>query len=158
MQAPQNRPSDIGSQDNSGMARDVGVRLRHARKLRGMTQQELAKSSGVKQASISEVETGESKSPVGTNLVKLAQSLQVSPEWLASGKGPMEQLDQLPPEALSVARDWMRLAPEVRSSVRDMIRKMVETSDADRRAVPDETVERAYGKPGKPVGQTDKRR
>jgi transcriptional regulator with XRE-family HTH domain len=150
MQAPQNRPSDIGSQDNPGMARDVGVRLRHARKLRGMTQQELAKSSGVKQASISEVETGESKSPVGTNLVKLAQSLQVSPEWLASGKGPMEQTDQqLPPEALSVARDWLRLAPEVRTSVRDMIRKMVETSDADRKAVPDEKVEKAYGRPGK---------
>lgn len=150
MQAPINRPSDIGSPDNSGMARDVGVRLRHARKLRGMTQQELAKSSGVTQASISEVETGESKSPVGTNLIKLAQSLKVSAEWLASGKGQMEQADApLPPEALSVARDWMRLAPEVRSSVRDMIRKMVETSDAERKAVPDERVEKAYGRPGK---------
>lgn len=150
MQAPLNRPSDIGSPDNPDMARDVGVRLRHARKLRGMTQQELAKSSGVTQASISEVETGESKSPVGTNLIKLAQSLRVSAEWLASGKGQMDQAEMpLPPEALSVARDWMRLAPEVRSSVRDMIRKMVETSDAERKAVPDERVEKAYGRPGK---------
>jgi transcriptional regulator with XRE-family HTH domain len=115
-----------------------------------MTQQELAKASGVKQSTISDLETGESKSPVGTNLVALAQSLQVNPDWLATGKGEMQQSDApLPPKAILLARDWLKLAPEVQESVHDMIRKMVESSAAERKAVPDERVEEAYGRPGK---------
>lgn len=133
-----------------GRGRDVGMRLRHARKLRGLTQQALAKASGVKQASISEVETGESKAPSGTNLVSLAQSLKVSPDWLAFGKGQMEgsTTDPLPAEAERLARDWLKLSPEVRAKVAEMIREMVKTSAADTKATPDERVAAAYGKPG----------
>lgn len=132
------------------MGRDVGVRLRHARKAKGLTQVQLAKASGVKQATISEVETGESKSPLGTNLVKLALALHVSPEWLAAGKGQMVNTDPpLPPEAEKVARDWLLLAPEVRRSVASMIREMVKGSAADQEPASDERVEKAYGTPGK---------
>jgi transcriptional regulator with XRE-family HTH domain len=131
------------------MARDMGMRLRHARKLRGLTQVELAKASGVKQATISELETGESRSPWGTNLVALAQSLKVSSDWLANGKGPMDgQVPPLPPEADKVARNWLRLSPEVRRSVAAMIQEMVKTSSADKDPTPDERVEQAYGRPG----------
>lgn len=138
------------------MARDVGMRLRHARKLQGLTQMALAKSSGVKQATISELETGESRSPWGTNLVALAQSLKVSPEWLASGKGPMDgKADPLPQDAERVARNWMRLAPEVRRSVATMISEMVKTSAAEKNHTPDERVAEAYGKPGfRPIKKT----
>lgn len=129
--------------------RDVGVRLRYARKLRGLTQVKLAKASGVKQASISEVETGESKSPSGTNLFSLAQSLKVNPEWLAHGKGPMDRKeDPLPPEAVSVARDWLLLAPEVRTKLADMIHELAATARSFGQAVEDEKVEAAYGRPG----------
>jgi transcriptional regulator with XRE-family HTH domain len=144
-----NRPSDIGIANTCPMVRDMGMRLRHARKLRGLTQVELAKASGVKQATISELETGESRSPWGTNLVALAQSLKVSSDWLASGKGSMDaQATPLPPEADKVARNWMRLAPEVRKSVATMIQEMVKTSSAEKDPTPDERVEQAYGKPG----------
>lgn len=138
------------------MARDVGMRLRHARKLRGLTQVELAKASGVKQATISELETGESRSPWGTNLVALAIALKVGTEWLANGKGPMDgKADPLPQDAEKVARDWMKLAPEVRKSVATMIREMVKTSEADKPHVPDERVEETYGRPGsKPPRKT----
>jgi transcriptional regulator with XRE-family HTH domain len=143
------RPSVTGSLDNGPMGKDVGMRLRHARKLRGLTQQALAKLSGVKQTTISDLETGESKSPVGTNLVSLAQSLQVNPDWLATGKGDMQPLDvPLPAKAVLLARDWLKLAPEVQESVHDMIRKMVRASSADTQPVPDEQVAAAYGKPG----------
>lgn len=133
------------------MARnDVGVRLRHARKLRGLTQQVLAKASGVKQATISDIETGESQSPVGTNLVSLAQTLLVSPEWLAQGKGDMEQTEAaLPIEAVKFAREWLKLAPDVRTSVANMVKEMVKTSSADTQAIEDHKVADAYGKPGK---------
>lgn len=149
LQGGNNLPSDIGSSHTPPMARDIGVRLRHARKTKGLTQVQLAKASGVKQATISEVETGESKSPVGTNLVRLALALQVSPEWLATGKGPMVSTDPpLSQEAQRVARDWLKLAPEVRKSVASMIREMVKESASEEPAVPDERVEEAYGRPG----------
>lgn len=126
------------------------MRLRHARKLRGLTQQELAKASGVKQASISEVETGESKSPVGTNLIKLALSLNVSPEWLASGKGQMQAADSpLSPEAVRVAREWESLAPEIRQSIAQTIHQLHLAAASFGPPVPDERVEAAYGRPGK---------
>jgi transcriptional regulator with XRE-family HTH domain len=144
------RPSGTGTLDNGNMGKDVGMRLRYVRKeLRGWTQQELAKASGVKQTTISDLETGESRSPVGTNLVSLAQSLQVNPDWLATGKGDMQPMDvPLPPKAILLARDWMKLAPEVQESVHDMIRKMVKASSADVEPVPDAEVAAAYGKPG----------
>lgn len=136
--------------DTSHMARDIGVRLRHARKLKGLSQYDLAKASGVKQASISQLETGISRSFKGTTLVSFAQILEVSPDWLATGKGQMTAIDTpLPPEAVRHAREWMKLAPEVRTRVADMVREMNKASRADQEAVPDEKVEAAYGTPGR---------
>lgn len=125
------------------------MRLKHVRTLRGLKQAELAKKSGVSQASVSELETGESRSPWGTNLVRLAQTLKVSPEWLASGKGQMDGYEApLPPEAVKMAKDWLRLTPEVRSRVADMISEMVKTSAAEKNHASDERVAEAYGRPG----------
>jgi transcriptional regulator with XRE-family HTH domain len=140
--------SDVGIIPN--MARDVAMRLRHARKLAGLTQEELAKAAGVQQAAISQLETGATRSFRGTTLMSIAQSLNVSPEWLASGKGAMQAADTpLPPEAVQHAREWLKLAPEVRARVHDMVIEMNRTSHADRKAVPDERVEEAYGRPGR---------
>jgi transcriptional regulator with XRE-family HTH domain len=148
--------SDIGSPDNCGVAdKSVGVRLRHARKLRGLTQEALAKKAGVSQSSVSELESGLSKSPWGTNLVSLSQSLEVNPEWLASGKGPMDgAAPPLPPEAEKFARRWLRLVPESRRTVEDLVEQLITTSGADGEAVSDERVEETYGQPGR----TDRRR
>jgi transcriptional regulator with XRE-family HTH domain len=134
---------------------DFGMRLKRARKDRGLTQEELAKLSGVAQTTISDLEKGESKSPVGTNLVALAQSLKVNPDWLATGKGNMDlappSTDKpLPPKAVLLAREWLKLDPEVQESVYDMVCKMVKTSKADEEPARDERVAESYGKPGRP--------
>ena len=130
------------------MAIGIGKRLKEARKLRGLTQQQLATKAGVKQASISDLERGESKSFRGTTLVSIAQTLKVRPDWLETGKGRMDGLDQpLPVEAERVARNWLKLAPEARVKIADLIATMVETSGADKEAVPDSRVEAAYGMP-----------
>lgn len=132
------------------MGRNIGVRLRHARRLRGLSQESLAKKAGVTQAAISQLEKGESRSFKGTTLISVAQSLQVNPTWLAEGKGHMDGSEPpLPPEAMKFAREWLKLAPEVRESVAAMVTQMVRTSAADVPATPDERVEATYGRPGR---------
>jgi transcriptional regulator with XRE-family HTH domain len=63
----------------------IGTRVREARKAAGLTQKELAFKAGMKQSSLSELETGESAS--STNLATLANVLEVSAYWLETGKG-----------------------------------------------------------------------
>ena len=148
--SPVNRHPFSLNMDTHGM-RDIGMRLRHARKLRGLTQVKLASLSGVKQASVSDLERGESKSYRGNTLVQLARALNVSPEWLSHGRGSMERKDvPLSDEAVAVAQAWQRLTPEVQSRLADMIFAMVDQTDKYGPAVDDEKVEAAYGKPGKP--------
>lgn len=135
------------SADTQGM-RDIGLRLRHARKLRKMTQVELAKKAGVKQASVSDLERGESKSFRGVTLVSMARVLNVRAEWLSHGKGTMERKDlPLSDQALAVAQAWDRLAPEVASKIAEMIFTMDEQREKFGTPVADERVEAAYGKP-----------
>ena len=128
--------------------RDLSMRLRYARKERKLTQVELAKLSGVKQASVSDLERGESKSFRGTTLLSLARALNVSPEWLSHGRGPMERRDTpLSDRALVVAQAWQRLAPELQEKIADMVLAMAEQADKYGEPVPDEKVAEAYGKP-----------
>jgi hypothetical protein len=69
---------------------------------------------------------------------------------LAEGKGVMDGFEPpLPPEAMQVARNWLRLTPEVRSRVADMLDEMVKTSAAEKDAAPDRRVEETYGRPSK---------
>ena len=111
------------------------MRLRHARKARGLTQKKLESISGVKQASISDLERGESKSFRGNTLVSLAKALNVSPEWLAQGKGTMERRDvPLTDEAITVAQEWQRLPLELRQSIANMIHTAV--AQADKLGIP----------------------
>lgn len=126
------------------------MRLRHARKARGLTQVKLAHLSGVKQASVSDLERGESKSFRGNTLVALARALNVSPEWLSHGRGTMERRDvPLSDEAVAVAAAWQRLTPELRKSTAEMIHAMVGHTDKYGIPIEDEIVAAAYGKPPK---------
>jgi transcriptional regulator with XRE-family HTH domain len=130
--------------------RDIGLRLRHARKLRKMTQTELAKKAGVKQASVSDLERGESKSFRGVTLVSIARVLNVRAEWLSQGKGAMERKDlPLSDEALAVAQAWDRLPTEIRDKIASMIFTMDEQAEKFGTPVADERVEAAYGRPPK---------
>lgn len=65
----------------------IGNRVRQARKAAGMTQQQLAKKAGIKQPTLSELETGESAS--STLLPSIAAATGVSAYWLETGKGEM---------------------------------------------------------------------
>jgi phage repressor protein C with HTH and peptisase S24 domain len=82
--------------------RSIGERLRHVRKLRGLNQDQLATMAGIKQPSVSELETGETKEPMASTLISLSAALRVRYEWLAHGQGDMEEP---PPSVGYTARD-----------------------------------------------------
>ena len=63
----------------------IADRLKHTRLLRGLSQGELAAKVGVRQSAIGNVEAGTRQRP--RDLVAIATALQVSPEWLETGKG-----------------------------------------------------------------------
>lgn len=66
----------------------IGKRIKEARKLRGLSQNELAAKIGIKQPTLSELESGESQGT--TRLAQLAHALGVSPLWLETGRGPQD--------------------------------------------------------------------
>ena len=57
------------------------IRLTNARARCGMTQAELAKSTGLHPAAVSHYETG-GREPALYNLVRLAKALRVTTDWL----------------------------------------------------------------------------
>jgi len=66
-----------------------GDRLRHARKAQGWTQKALGEASGLSQSAIGNYESGQRYS--SRALLRLAAALNVSPRWLDSGQGPMQE-------------------------------------------------------------------
>lgn len=55
-----------------------------------MTQPQLAAAAGIKQPSLSELETGETKEISGPTLISLSKALKVRPEWLMTGEDPIQ--------------------------------------------------------------------
>lgn len=98
--------------------RTLGARVKARRKELKMTQPELAKLAGIKQPSLSEIETGETKLVKGDTLMRLAAALQMNPEFLRTGKGnPAPGIDPNVDEAevLSIFRQ-MKKHPGVQSA------------------------------------------
>lgn len=68
----------------------LAERLKHIRELRGLKQTPVARAVGIKQSSLSELETGASKEMAGRTLDGLSRVYKVNPAWLLHEKGPME--------------------------------------------------------------------
>lgn len=63
-------------------------RLKHARRLRQLSQENLAHISGLSQSAVASYENGLRQS--SRSIRKLAIALQVNLDWLETGAGPME--------------------------------------------------------------------
>jgi len=80
-----NRNSEVLPIDNIDMS--IGSRIREARRAAKLTQKALAQKVGMAQASLSELETGESQ---GTTMIaSFASVLGINALWLETGKGSM---------------------------------------------------------------------
>lgn len=68
-----------------------------------MTQPQLAGAAGIKQSTLSELETGETKEISGPSLIALSKALRVRPEWLITGEDPIE------PGGIVLSRDELEM-------------------------------------------------
>ena len=72
----------------------IGKRLKQAREYLGLTQEELAELVNISQTAIYKIEDGITQQPRSIN--KLAEALQVPPEWLQYGINPPHWHDAEP--------------------------------------------------------------
>jgi transcriptional regulator with XRE-family HTH domain len=84
---------------------DVGERLENIRRMRMLTQVELARAAGVSPTTVSAIETGKIGRPHFGTLNKLARALRVAPEELQGSPAAMEG-----PRPLSIG--WARDSEE----------------------------------------------
>lgn len=103
MPAPSRRVSD---KRFSGTFTD---RIRHARRLAGLSQAALAKQVGVVPSAVAQWEGSSKTSPTVEHLTRIAQVTNVAFEWLVTGRGPTTLVDPDPPalDTTAFARDLL---------------------------------------------------
>lgn len=74
----------------------IGQRIRDARKRRQMSRPDLAKASGVKYPTLAGIENDDQATT--TFLPDIARALDVSLDWLRTGKGPRDRVREEPPD------------------------------------------------------------
>ncbi|TAA21388.1 XRE family transcriptional regulator [Pseudoxanthomonas winnipegensis] len=117
-------------------------RIRQARRLKALSQTQLAEHVGVQRSAVAQWERAGGTHPSVEHLAQIAVITQVLFEWLATGRGPMTsaatQAEAAPgtpaPAAECLARDEVetrvlqlirKLSPHRRSDACDMLRAMV---------------------------------
>jgi transcriptional regulator with XRE-family HTH domain len=78
---------DVGQITKVKNLRTIAERMKELREARGWSQEQLAEKAGVTQGTIGNIESGLRKQP--RQLLALAKALDVEPDWLQSGQGPM---------------------------------------------------------------------
>lgn len=80
------RHSDQHNRDNGSLMQTPGQRIRSAREDAGYNQGEFARLVGIAQATLSEIETGESKLPSAPVLIAMCEILRKTPRWILYGE------------------------------------------------------------------------
>jgi transcriptional regulator with XRE-family HTH domain len=88
----------------------LGDRLRHMRTLRGWSQRELAERAGVRQALISQLESGRQQDTTSANVRRLALALSCTVDYLTGYNGPRDP-DPRPATAPSLDSNTLPLVP-----------------------------------------------
>ena len=83
----------IDFSDSITLVINIAERLKAAREIAGLTQEEVAAAAGISQGTVANIESGLRKAP--RELMAIARSVNVHPEWLKSGRGPRELVDLL---------------------------------------------------------------
>lgn len=102
----------------------------------GLTQSELAVLAKVKQASLSELETGESKRPRGDTLVRIAKALDVDPDWLITGVGRPTRATQTDDDQNELLLMWKDLTTPNRGALMAAARALLSSQPKPTKTLP----------------------
>jgi len=109
----------------------MGERLEHARKARGLTPPQLAKTVGVSRAVVGQWERGRSKNIKNKHMIRLCDALQINERWLVTGEGPRDA-----PHSPEMAREFARwlaiyegLNPEQRKILVPLLEATIEAQN-----------------------------
>lgn len=97
---------------------DFGKRLREARDIAGLTQEQAAKGIGISQSTLSELENLHSGS---SHVVAFAKLYGVDPFWLALGDGTPHGVTGLDADAVAFAQTYQALRPHERQKLRMLL-------------------------------------
>lgn len=114
----------------------AGQRIKGMRVSKGLTQEGLAKLAGMKQGTLSELETGISQRPRGDSLVRIAKALEVDPEWLVTGKGSPARAMQPDEEQQELLAVWAALNIVNRGAVLATARALLDSQPAASKTSP----------------------
>lgn len=87
----------------------LAQRLKYARELANLSQQEVAKRAKISQPTYFKIENGSTLKP--RNILEIAHALNVNVDWLATGEGEMNALTSNINPALEQIDDWDSLTP-----------------------------------------------
>lgn len=90
------------------------ARLARLRRAAGLSQSELARRVGLTPASISLLESADSKGPSATTLIAIAAVLECNPAWLLLGRGSPEPASLTDDERVLLVA-YRHLAPDART-------------------------------------------
>jgi transcriptional regulator with XRE-family HTH domain len=94
-----------------------GSRIKALRQAKGWSQVKLAKLAGISQAALSELETGQSRTPSGDALLLLAKHLETDPDFIVTGRASpvSEPVNDL--EEVEILKLWRELDAPHRAAV-----------------------------------------
>lgn len=97
--------------------KSVGDRIRFARKAADMTQEQLAKKTGVTKGAVSQWEQGGIKSLNSVVLFALADALEVNARWIALGDRPPTRPLHVSPEESALVETFRSLPEAARDEL-----------------------------------------
>lgn len=105
---------------------EIGLRLKEARKLAGLSQAQAAKVLGIHRPSVSEIESGNRRISA-EELSELCETYDVAPDWIL-GRSP-ETLDVNDPKLQLAARELSKLKSDDLQRLLRLIASMRAESD-----------------------------
>lgn len=119
----------------------LGEKLKGLRQKRDMNQTQLADASGITQATISRIESGEVKQLKSEALKKLAEALEVTVDYLVGKTNKLTPSDIVDsdPTARQIFRGYDKLSPTEKNQVKDFVGFLEKQKKRKRKASDEDT-------------------